>query len=254
MVQAISKRGALDIAKRALQTSGQVFRYAVAHGLAQRNPASDIKPSDVLASRKAVNYARIGTKELPELLRHIEGYAGAAVTRLAMKLMALTFVRTSELIGACWAEFDLGARRWDIPASRMKMKTPHIVPLSTQAVNLLQTLQLVSGRSALLFPGERDHEKPMSNNTILGALDRMGYKGRMTGHGFRGVASTLLHEMGFDHAHIELQLAHQERNEVSAAYNYATYLQQRTKMMQYWADYLDGCSTGKVLAFRRAVA
>ena len=254
MVQTISKRGALDIAKRALQTSGQVFRYAVAHGLTQRNPASDIKPSDVLASRKAGNYARISAKELPELLRHIDGYAGAAVTRLAMKLMALTFVRTSELIGARWAEFDLEARRWDIPASRMKMKTPHIVPLSTQALNVLQTLQLVSGRGTLLFPGERDHEKSMSNNTILGALDRMGYKGRMTGHGFRGVASTLLHEMGFDHAHIELQLAHQERNEVSAAYNHATYLQQRAKMMQHWADYLDNCTTGKVLAFQRAAA
>lgn len=171
-----------------------------------------------------------------------------------MKLMALTFVRTSELIGARWAEFDLEARRWDIPASRMKMKTPHIVPLSTQAVNVLQTLQLVSGRGSLLFPGERDHEKSMSNNTILGALDRMGYKGRMTGHGFRGVASTLLHEMGFDHAHIELQLAHQERNEVSAAYNHATYLQQRAKMMQHWADYLDNCTSGKVLAFQRAAA
>ena len=209
-----------------------------------RNPASDIKPSDVLASRKAGNYARISAKELPELLRHIDGYAGAAVTRLAMKLMALTFVRTSELIGARWAEFDLEARRWDIPASRMKMKTPHIVPLSTQAVNVLQTLQLVSGRASLLFPGERDHEKSMSNNTILGALDRMGYKGRMTGHGFRGVASTILHERGFEHAHIELQLAHMERNEVSAAYNYATYLEPRGKMMQWWADYLGNLMRG----------
>jgi integrase len=254
MVQTISKRGALDIAKRALNTAGQVFRYAVAHGLAQRNPVSDIKPSDVLASRKATNYARITSKELPDLLRHMEGYTGAAVTRLAMKLMALTFVRTSELIGARWTEFDLEAQRWDIPASRMKMKTPHIVPLSNQAVNMLQTLQLVSGHSALLFPGERDHEKSMSNNTILGALARMGYKGRMTGHGFRGVASTQLHEMGFDHAHIELQLAHQERNEVSAAYNHATYLKQRAKMMQDWADYLDSCTRGKVLAFQRAVA
>lgn len=254
MVQKISKRGALDIAKRALQTSGQVFRYAVAHGLAPRNPASDIKPSDVLASRKAGNYARIGAKELPELLRRIEGYEGAAVTRLAMKLMALTFVRTSELIGARWAEFDLEAGRWDIPALRMKMKTPHIVPLSTQAVNVLKTLSLISGHSALLFPGERDHEKSMSNNTILGALDRMGYKGRMTGHGFRGVASTLLHEMGFDHAHIELQLAHQERDAVSAAYNHATYLKQRAEMMQQWGDYLENCTSGKVVAFQRQTA
>ena len=251
MVKDISKRGALDIAKRALQTSGQVFRYAVAHGLADRNPAKDIKPGDVIAPRKATHYARIDAKELPELMRGIEAYSGAVVTRLAMRLMALTFVRTSELIGARWSEFDLAAARWDIPATRMKMKTPHIVPLSAQAVEVLQVLHIVSGNGALLFPGERDHEKPMSNNTILGALDRMGYKGRMTGHGFRGVASTLLHEMGFNHAHIELQLAHQERDEVSAAYNYATYLRERTNMMQHWADYLDASTTGKVLAFKR---
>jgi len=254
MVKGISKRGALDIAKRALQTSGQVFRYAVAHGLAKRNPATDIKPGDVIAPRKATNYARIDAKELPELMRHIEAYPGAAVTRLAMKLMSLTFVRTSELIGARWSEFDLEAGRWDIPRERMKMKTPHIVPLSTQAVQLLKVLHILSGNGALLFPGERDHEKPMSNNTILGALDRMGYKGRMTGHGFRGVASTLLHEMGFNHAHIELQLAHQERDEVSAAYNYATYLDERAKMMQHWGDYLDNCTTGKVLTFKRKSA
>lgn len=254
MVKAIAGRGALDIAKRALQTSGQVFRYAIAHGLAQRNPATDIKPADILASRKAGNYARLDAKELPELLRHMEAYQGAPVTRLAMKLMALTFVRTSELIGARWAEFDLEAGRWDIPPERMKMKTPHIVPLSSQAVTVLRTLQLVSGHGALLFPGERDHEKPMSNNTILKALERMGYKGRMTGHGFRGIASTVLHEMGFNHAHIELQLAHQERDQVSAAYNHATYLKERAKMMQHWGDYLDNCTTGKVLTFKRKAA
>lgn len=252
MLKAIEARGVNDLAKRALQTSSQVFRYAIAHGQATRNPATDIKPSDVLASRQKQNLARIDGKELPGLLRHIEAYQGAAITRLAMKLMAMTFVRTTELIGARWAEFDLEAARWDIPAERMKMKTPHIVPLSAQAVNLLKTLQLITGHSTMLFPGERDHEKSMSNNTILKALERMGYKGRMTGHGFRGVASTLLHEMGFDHAHIELQLAHQERNEVSAAYNHATYLKQRSKMMQDWSDYLDTCTTGKVLQFKRA--
>lgn len=251
MTKAIAARGALDIAKRALQTTGQVFRYAIAHGLAQRNPATDIRPGDILPARKKANYARISGKELPDLLRHIEAYPGAATTRLALKLMTLTFVRTSELIGARWEEFDLKARRWDIPAERMKMKTPHIVPLSTQAVTVLETLKLLSGHNALLFPGERDHDKPMSNNTILGALARMGYKGRMTGHGFRGVASTLLHEMGFNHAHIELQLAHQERDEVSAAYNHATYLKERGKMMQSWSDYLDSCATGKVLPFKR---
>ena len=254
MVKAIAARGALDIAKRALQTSGQVFRHAIAHGLAQRNPAADIKPADILASRKAGNYARLDAKELPELLRRMEAYQGAPVTRLAMKLMALTFVRTSELIGARWAEFDLEAGRWDIPPERMKMKTPHIVPLSSQAIAVLQTLQFVSGHGALLFPGERDHEKPMSNNTILKALERMGYKGRMTGHGYRGIASTVMHEMGFNHAHIELQLAHQERDQVSAAYNHATYLKERAKMMQHWGDYLENCTTGKVLTFKRKAA
>lgn len=208
----------------------------------------------MLASRQKQNLARIDGKELPELLRHIEAYKGAATTRLAIKLMAMTFVRTTELIGARWSEFDLDTARWDIPADRMKMKTPHIVPLAAQAVNLLKTLHLITGHSVMLFPGERDHERSMSNNTILKALERMGYKGRMTGHGFRGVASTMLHEMGFDHAHIELQLAHQERNEVSAAYNHATYLSQRARMMQHWADYLDACTTGKLLAFRRKTA
>jgi integrase len=237
-----------------LQTSSQVFRYAIAHGLATRNPATDIKPGDVLASRQKQNLARIESRELPGLLRHIEAYRGASITRLAMKLMAMTFVRTTELIGARWEEFDLTSGRWDIPAERMKMKMPHIVPLSAQAVNLLKTLHLITGHSALLFPGERDHEKSMSNNTILKALERMGYKGRMTGHGFRGVASTLLHEMGYDHAHIELQLAHQERDQVSAAYNHATYLKQRSKLMQDWSDYLDSCTTGKVLQFNALAA
>lgn len=247
MVKTIAARGAIDIAKRALQTTGQVFRYAIAHGKAERNPTAEIRPSDILQTRKKINYARIDGKELPDLLRRIEGYQGAAVTRLAMKLMALTFVRTSELIEAEWKEIDLDAAEWRIPAERMKMNTPHIVPLSSQAVEILRTLQLISAHSKLLFPGERNHDKAMSNNTILGALKRMGYQGRMTGHGFRGIASTLLHELGFDHAHIELQLAHQERNEVSAAYNHATYLAPRRTMMQAWADYLDSRKGGAVI-------
>lgn len=256
MVKAIEARGALDIAKRCLQMTGQIFRYAIAHGIGgtSRNPATDIKPTDVLTPRKKENYARIDARELPALLRKIEGYQGTPITRLAIKLMALTFVRTGELIGARWAEFDLEAGRWDIPASRMKMKTPHIVPLSTQAVQVLQVLQGVTGGRELLFPGERDHAKSMSNNTILGALDRMGYKGKMTGHGFRGVASTILHEQGFDHQHIELQLAHMERNAVSAAYNHALYLKQRAAMMQAWSDYLDGLTRSNVLPLRSLAA
>ncbi len=249
MMKTIEKRGALDIAKRAFQTTGQVFRYAIAHALAERNPTADVKPSDVLASRRKENYARVDAKELPNLLRKIEGYQGTPVTRLAIKLLALTFVRTGELIGAKWEEFDLEAAEWRIPAERMKMRTPHIVPLSKQAIQILQVLHGVTGHSKFLFPGERDHSKPISNNTILKALERMGYKGRMTGHGFRGLASTILHEKDFDHAHIELQLAHQERNQVSASYNHATYLSQRIKMMQWWANYLDQQLVGNIVKF-----
>jgi integrase len=250
----IESRGAVDIAKRAWQTCGQIFRYAVAHGILERNPAVDVKPADALKPRAKTHYARVDAKEMPALLRKIEAYQGTPATRLAMKLMALTFVRTGELIAAHWDEFDLeGAKEWRIPAERMKMKTPHIVPLSKQAIEVLQTIHELRGLSGLLFPGERDHEKPMSNGTILGALRRMGYAGRMTGHGFRGVASTILHELGHRHDIIELQLAHQERDEVSAAYNFATYLPQRRKMMQQWADHLDHLRAGaKVLPFKAA--
>jgi integrase len=248
MIKAIEERGAIDIAKRSLQTCSQIFRFAIAHGFATRNPATEIRPADLLMTRKKQNYARLDAKELPALLRHIEVYQGSSVTRLAMKFMAMTFVRTTELIGARWQEFDLDNARWDIPADRMKMKTPHIVLLSRQAVALLRTLHTLTGHRALLFPGERNSEKPMSNNTILKALERMGYKGRMTGHGFRGIASTVLHEHGFDHTHIELQLAHQERDDTSAAYNHALYLKPRVKMMQWWSDYLERCAAGESVA------
>jgi integrase len=244
MTKAIEERGARDIAKRALETVGQVFRYAIAHGYAKRNPATEIKPSDILKTTRKVNYARVDAKELPGLLRAIEVYQGTHVTRLAIKLMALTFVRTSELIGAKWSEFNTEDGRWDIPAERMKMRTPHIVPLAKQALEVLDTLQTLTGHSEWLFPGDRSTSKPMSNNTILKALERMGYKGQMTGHGFRGLASTILHEQGFNHDHIELQLAHAPRNAVSAAYNHALYLEPRSKMMQEWADFLERTQRG----------
>ncbi len=251
----IEARGASDMAKRILQIVGMVFRYAVAHGYSKRNPAAEIRPSDILKPTRKTNMARIDAKELPALLRAIELYDGRPLTRLAIKLMALTFVRTSELIGARWEEFDFEARRWAIPAARMKMKTPHIVPLSSQAVETLELLRTISGDGDLVFPGEQNKNKPMSNMTILKALERMGYKGRMTGHGFRGLASTILHEQGYNHDHIELQLAHAPRNEVSAAYNHALYLEPRTKMMQEWADFLEHTQRGgKVLPFRSSAA
>ncbi|MDR6857221.1 integrase [Variovorax guangxiensis] len=259
MARKIEARGARDIAQRVWQSCGQVFEYAATvvdeagEQMVSRNPSKDLRPSVALKPRKKTHYARVESKEMPELLRKIEAYAGGPATRLAMKLMALTFVRTGELIGARWDEFDLEAEEWRIPAERMKMKTPHIVPLSKQALEVLAAIHELRGLSGLLFQGERDHEKPMSNGTILGALKRMGYAGRMTGHGFRGVASTILHELGHRHDIIELQLAHQERDEVSAAYNFATYLPQRRKMMQQWADHLDQLRAGaKILPFKAA--
>ena len=254
MAKEIEKRGAGELAKRSLQMCSMIFRYAIANGKASRNPAIDIRPSDVLKARKVENYARVGAGELPQLLRKIEAYQGRPTTRLALKLMALTFVRTSELIEARWAEFDLDAARWDIPAERMKMRQPHIVPLSPQAVDILRTLQTVSGGRELVFPGERDHSKPMSNNTLLKALEIMGYKHTMTGHGFRGVASTVLHEHEFDHQHIEAQLAHATRSSTSAAYNHAIYLIQRSEMMAWWGNYIESVGKGNVLPLRKLVA
>lgn len=225
VIKKIESRGALDIAKRALTTCGQIMRYAVAHGLAERNPAGDIKPSDVLKPANKTNHARLSEKELPELLRKIDGYDGQPLTRFALQLMALTFVRTSELIGARWDEIDSDKKEWRIPAERMKMKTLHIVPLSDQAISILTEIKNLAADEILLFPSERRDGKSMSNNTILYALYRLGYHSRMTGHGFRGIASTILHERG---------------------YNHALYLEPRARMMQDWADYLDKLNTGNV--------
>jgi integrase len=239
LMLAIEGRGARDVAKRAHETIGQVFRYAITHEIATRNPASEFKPKDILADPQGKNFARVDAKELPELLQKMESYEGGALTRLAMRLMAYTFVRTSELIESVWLEFDLERARWDIPAIRMKMEEPHIVPLSRQSVDVLRALKLLTGKGKFVFPGAYDKSRSMSNNTILFALYRLGYHGRMTGHGFRGLASTILHEENFSEEHIELQLAHRRRNKVAAAYNHAKYLPQRARMMQWWADYLD---------------
>ena len=184
-------------------------------------------------------------EELPGLLRAIATYdeTGDKQTRLALQLLALTFVRTNELIGAEWNEFDLDHALWIIPARRMKMKTEHVVPLSRQALTILADLKELSGGSRFLLPG-RNQNKSISNNTMLFALYRLGYKGKMTGHGFRAVASTILNETGFQPDVIERQLAHSERNAIRGAYNRAEYLAERKRMMQYWADHLAKLQAG----------
>ncbi len=251
-VRPIEERGAHDLAHRVLQVCGQVFRYGVATGRCTRDIAKDLRGA--LTPHKKRHQAAVQPEELPALLRAIDGYEklGDKQTQLALQLLALTFVRTNELIGAEWTEFDLDTRIWVVPAGRMKMKTEHVVPLSTHAVGALKELKAISGGSRFVFPG-RNRDRPISNNTLLFALYRLGYKGKMTGHGFRSVASTILNEKGFRPDVIERQLAHYERNEVRGAYNRAQYLPERTKMMQSWAGYLDAIrKSAKVLRFKAA--
>lgn len=262
MAKAIEARGAAELARRVLDSCGQVMRYAIAEELIERNPVAEFKPGDVLKPRLVQNFARVGAAELPDLLRKIMAYDGSVFTRLGVQLLALTFVRTSELINARWSEFDIEAAEWSIPADRVGRKgvvgkrRPHLVPLSRQALEVLGYLATARGttdRNALLFPGERDHDKPMSNNTILKALERMGYKGKQTGHGFRGIASTALNEMGYRSDVIEAQLSHVEPDRVRGAYNHAVYLEERRVLMQAWGDYLEAVRQGgKVIPFRRA--
>ncbi|KWE77262.1 integrase [Burkholderia ubonensis] len=239
MAKRIEARGAPAAAKLVLQVSNQVMRYSVAHDWAERNPVADLRAGDLLAIPRTKNHARLGEAELPAFLHAIDGYCGEEVTRLAFRMMSLTFVRTGELVEATWSEFDLDGARWTIPAERMKMDTAHIVPLSNQALATLKRLREISAGGEYVFPGRASHLKHMSRGTMLVALRAIGYRGRMTIHGFRGVASTILHEQDWPYEHIELQLAHQSRGKVSAAYNHAQYLPQREEMMQAWADYLD---------------
>jgi integrase len=240
-VKAIDARGAHELARKALRTISQIFRYAIAHGYAGRNPARDIQPSDIFRAVRSTNHPRVHERSFPKLLSDIEDYSGREVTVIAMRIMAHTFLRTTELVEAPWAEIDLVKARWEIPAVRMKMDSPHIVPLSRQVVAELRKLQQITQNEKWVFPSDWDQNECMSTGTISGALKRMGYRGIMTGHGFRGIASTILHERGYDDAHIEIQLAHLKRskNKTGAAYDYAKYLVPRTKMMQDWSDYLD---------------
>jgi integrase len=251
----IESRGAIETAHRVHQNCGQVFRYAVATGRAERDPAADLRGA--LPPVKQKHHASItDPKSIGELLRAIEGYKGLFPTRCALRLAPLVFVRPGELRKAEWTEFDLDAAEWRIPAERMKMREQHIVPLSMQAVALLRELHALTGGGRYVFPGARTNGRPMSENAVLAALRRMGYaKDQMTGHGFRSMASTLLNEQGWHRDAIERQLAHAERDNVRAAYNYAEHLPERRRMMQGWADYLDGlCAGASVTPINRQAA
>lgn len=243
--RAIEQRGALEIAHRTLQYCGQVFTYALITERADRNPAADLRGA--LKPTQKKHYAYLRAHELPEFLTILETYNGHPQTKLAIRLLMLTFVRTAELRGALWSEIDFDKVEWRIPAERMKMRDPHIVPLSPQAIAILKELQPLTGHWKHIFPNQHKPSGCMSENTIIYALYRMGYHSRATGHGFRATASTILNEHGFRPDVIERQLAHVERNNVRAAYNHAQYLKERRDMMQWWADYLDRAAEEKVI-------
>jgi integrase len=248
----IEARGRHETAHRVRALAGRVFRYAVATGRAHHDLAADLKGA--LAPVKSKNFASVtDPARVGELMRAIYGYSGNPVTTLALKLAPLVFVRPGELRAAEWSEFDLENAEWRIPGERMKMGEPHLVPLSCQALAVLRELQPFARGGRYLFPSLRTRDRPMSNNTINAALRRLGYTSdEQTGHGFRSMASTLLNEQGFPPDVIELQLAHSERNKVRAAYNKAQRLPERRKMMQAWADYLDGLRAGgNVVPLRR---
>ncbi len=240
----IESRGVIETAHRAHQDCGQVFRYAIATGRAERDVAADLKGA--LQQLNAKHHASITEpKAIGELLRAIEGFNGSPATRCALRLAPLVFVRPGELRHAEWAEINFETNEWSIPAAKMKMNAMHIVPLCPQAVAILKAIQPLTGHVHYVFPSVRTNDRPMSENTVNAALRRLGYTNdEMTGHGFRSMASTLLNENGWNRDAIERQLAHGERNSVRAAYNYAEHLPERRKMMAWWADYLDGLKAG----------
>ncbi len=248
-IRRIEARGALDAAHRCLGYSSQIFRYAIATARSKRNPAADLRGA--LPPTKGGHFASITDPEkVGELLRAIDGYEGALITRCALRLAPLTFVRPGELRTAEWEHVDIDAAEWRIPAERMKMREGLIVPLSRQAVEVLEELQPATGRGLYLFPSVQSPGRPMSENTINGALRRLGYASdEMTGHGFRAMARTILDEvLEFRVEWIEHQLAHEVKDPNGRAYNRTAFLEGRTKMMQAWADYLDELRSQKKAA------
>ena len=247
-IRKVEGRKAFDVAGRVLQRVRVVFAYAIASGRSRHNPAAEI--TGALAPRpKKKHYPTIAPHELPELLHALADYwerdKASPLAKIATRLLSLTFVRTGELRGAQWGEFDYEKMLWTIPAERMKAREPHTVPLSRQAVEALAELHPLTGHGALLFPSRSGEGKTMSDNTINMAIKRAGYAGRMCGHGFRSVASTYLNELGMIRPDvIEAQLAHADKNAVRAAYNRADYMEYRKAMMQFWADTLDTMQQG----------
>ena len=245
-IRRIEARGALETAHRALACCGQVFRYAVSTGRAERDPTGDLRGA-LPPVKKDKHFAAItDPKKVGELMRDIDGYSGSYIVKSAFKLSPLLFVRPGELRKMEWKDLNLGAAEWRYFIT--KTETQHIVPLARQAVEVLREIQPLTGRGKYVFHGERDHDRPMSDNAIRSALRRMGWANdEMTPHGFRAMASTILDNMGYKQEWLERQLAHEEPNKVKAAYKrdaWRMYMPERTAMMQAWADYLDKLKAG----------
>lgn len=251
ILERIEKRGAHTVAILAHQWCSAVFRYAIGRRKADSDPMYVLRGT--IQRPKVQHNKPLPEKEIPVFLRKLEEYSCQRTTYIAMRLLMLTFVRTGELRAATWDEFDLNNAVWRIPADRMKMGEAHIVPLSLQSVELLKELRALTGSQQWLFPNYRRPMDCMTATTLNRVIERMGYAGKFSAHGFRGTASTILNEMGYRPDVIERQLAHSERNKVRASYNQAEYLQDRKEMMQQWSDLLDGLKAGaKVIPFKRA--
>ncbi|MGG7889346.1 tyrosine-type recombinase/integrase [Klebsiella aerogenes] len=234
VLRKIEKRGALEKMRKVRQRCSEVFRYAIATGRAEFNPAADL--SSALEVHQTNHFPFLKADEIPDFLRALDGYTGSRLVLIATKLLMITGVRTIELRAALWSEFDLDNAIWEIPAERMKMRRSHLVPLSTQALDLLNELKIMTGNYRYVFPGRNDPNKPMSEASINQVIKRIGYNRRITGHGFRHTFSTTLHEQGFESSWIEIQLAHVDKNKIRGTYNHALYLEKRMSMMQYYSD------------------
>ncbi|EPG7527612.1 TPA: tyrosine-type recombinase/integrase [Klebsiella pneumoniae] len=236
VLRKIEKRGALEKMRKVRQRCSEVFRYAIATGRAEFNPAADL--SSALEVHQSNHFPFLKADELPGFLRALDSYTGSRLVQIATKLLMITGVRTIELRAALWSEFDLGNAIWEIPAERMKMRRSHLVPLSTQALDLLNELKIMTGNYRYVFPGRNDPNKPMSEASINQVIKRIGYGGKVTGHGFRHTLSTILHEEGYSTAWIEMQLAHTDKNKIRGTYNHAYYLDKRREMMNWYSNYI----------------
>lgn len=238
----MEKRGALEKMRKVRQRCGEVFRFAIITGRANYNPAPDL--ASALATPKKVHFPFLTANELPHFLNDLAGYTGSIITKTATQIIMLTGVRTQELRFARWEDIDFETKLWEIPAEVMKMKRPHIVPLSEQVIALFKQLEPISKHHPLVFIGRNDPRKPISKESINQVIELLGYKGRLTGHGFRHTMSTILHEQGFNSAWIETQLAHVDKNAIRGTYNHAQYLDGRREMMQWYADYIGELGKG----------